>query len=362
MDIKPSKDRIVFEVHNPCGLFNQVSCVENAVALSYFLKKDLVLHHIFNKPWSNDIKNGVGIYSANHWWNKRKFTNNENTPKITDLINIHAYGNVAFLDEKLDIESIIFSNFFYNFSESTEKEEHFSCRRHKFFDLSFNHYNFSSTLGWYSTFFMNRPNEVDKALSLTKFKPEYYQLAKRIADHIGPFVGAHIRLTDNQFEYPTRSQIEKGMDSLEQGFQKVVVTDHPANERIVELKSKGVLVLEEIIENEFVKDFQSLTFTDEVSLGLLANLVMHHSKDFIGSQGSTFTGYIQRHCKGTMKIFGERSYINTGPFTWNGYNYPSFSPETIERNKKINYIETLTEADNRWWREWPESRLFPELI
>lgn len=362
MDIKPSKDQIIFEIHNPCGLFNQVSCVENAVALSYFLKKDILIHHIFNKPWVKEIEKGVGIYSANHWWNKRKFVNNQNTPKITDLMEVCSYGEFEFLDEKLNIPSIVFSNHFYNFSSNSTNEEYFNCGRTKFLEETKEHYSFTSTLGWYSTFFMNRTKEVEKGLSLTKFKPEYYQLAKIIADQIGPFVGAHIRLTDNQFEYPTHEQIDRGMGSLKKGFQQVVATDHAANERITRLKLKGVLVLEELIEKEFYKEFQELKFTDEVSLGLLANLVMHHSKDFIGSQGSTFTGYIQRHAEGTMRVFGEQPYEINGPFTWNGYKYPSFSPETIERNKKINYIEKLFDADNRWWREWPESRLFPKSV
>lgn len=362
MDIQPSKDQIIFELHNPCGLFNQVTCIENAVALSYFLKKDILIHHIFNEPWRKEIEKGVGIYSANHWWNKRKLVNNKNTPKITDLMDVHTYSDISFLDEKLKINSIVFSSKFYNFYDDSHNEEYFSCGRTKFVESACDHYSFNSTLGWYSTFFMNRPPEVDKALSLTKFKPEYYQLADHIAKQIGPFVGAHIRLTDNQFEYPTNEQIEKGIDSLKTGFQKIIATDDPANERIIKLKSKGALVLEEIIEKEFFKDFQQLKFIDEVSLGLLVNLVMHHSKDFIGSQGSTFTGYIQRHAEGDMKIFGEQPYTVLGPFTWNGYKYPSFSPETIERNKKINYIERLFDSDNRWWREWPESRLFPKSV
>lgn len=362
MDIRPSKDKIIFELHNPCGLFNQVSCVENAVALSYFLKKDLVIHKIFLDPWSKDIEKGMGIFSVNKWYNKRHFVDNSKTPKITDLLDTKPYGNIDFIDQKLDVQARNFSNFFFNFADSAENEEYFSVGRNKFNPESVVHYSFNGTLGWYSTFFMNRTKEVDRGLSMTKFKPEYYHLAESISKFIGPFVGAHVRLTDNQFEYHTQEQIEIGMSSLKEGFTKVVVTDHPKNERIMSLKNKGVLVLEEIIEQEFYKDFQQLKFTDEVSLGLLANLVMCKAEDFIGSQGSTFTGHIQRHVGGNMRLFGEQPYERTGPYTWNGYKYPSFLPETIELNKNINRMEKLYDTDNRWWREWPESKLFPELI
>ena len=310
------------------------------------------------KPWIESMEQSAGIFAVTNLpWNKREFTDTSKSLRITDLIDIKPYGNVQYIDEELQVTAKNFSGFFFNFSENTDTEEEFRAGRWKFNSEEHQHFSFNNTLGWYSAHFMNRTAEVNHGLSLTRFKPEYYQLAAAIASRIGPFVGAHIRLTDNQFEYPSFEQIEAGMGSLKQGYTQVVVTDEPKNERIWHLRGNGVLVLEDFIEQEFTKEFQELKFTDEVSLGLLSNLVMCHAKDFIGSQGSTFTGYIQRHVGGNMRLFGEQPYQQTGPYTWNGYKYPTFSEETIERNKKINYNAELHEWDNRWWREWPESTL-----
>ena len=357
MDIKPSKDRIVFKLHNPCGLFNQVTCIENAVALSHFLKKDLLIHHIFNKPWSSDIEKGIGIYSANRWYNKRKFVNNDLTPRITDLIDVHPYGEVEYLDKELNIEANVFTQYFYNFSDNAFNEDKFCAGKRKFMPEFIDHYSFKWTLGWYSVFFMNRTPEVEKALSLTKFKPEYQQFAKMIADSLGDFVGAHIRRTDHRFDYATEEQVMEGMATLAPGYPVVVATDDPWSKTVL---NTGALVLENYIEKEFSKEFQELKFTDEVTLGLISNLVMCHAKDFIGTQGSTFTGYIQRHVGGNMRLFGEMPYEQTGPYTWNGYKFPEL--RSAEENKKMNYTSVLHEWDVHWWREWPESKLFPELV
>ncbi|MFN9956529.1 MAG: hypothetical protein ACK55I_25805, partial [bacterium] len=123
---------------------------ENAVALSHFLKKDLLIHHIFNKPWSSDIEKGIGIYSANRWYNKRKFVNNDLTPRITDLIDVHPYGEVEYLDKELNIEANVFTQYFYNFSDSTLNEDKFCASKRKFMPEWIDHYSFQWTLGWYS--------------------------------------------------------------------------------------------------------------------------------------------------------------------------------------------------------------------
>lgn len=354
MDFTPSKDYITFKLHNPCGLFNQVSCIENAVALSHYLKKDLLIYNLVNKmhPYENK-----GIISASIWRHPHSITDEAKTPKITDLMDVSPYSKVDYLNENLEIPSITFSQYFYNFSFDKENELFFGAGRQAFDQDEVDHFNFTWTLGWYSTMFMHRTPEVDLSLSKTRFKNEYYQLADLIAKSIGPFVGAHLRYTDHNFDSPKREEIIAGLDTLEKGHQVVIVTDEYRN---LLVQDTGALLLEQYIEKEFEKEFKQLPFNDEVTLGLISNLVMHHAKDFIGTQGSTYTGYIQRHAGGTMKLFAEQKYEKTGPYTWNGYKFPKL--RNAEYNKTINYISELKEWDNRWWREWPESKLFPKLI
>lgn len=357
MDFTPSKDFITFRLHNPCGLFNQVSCIENAVSLSHYLKKDILVHNLVNNPGEDSPYKNKGIISANIWRHPHSITNDSVTPKLTDLMDISTYADVKFLDENIEAPSNIFSQYFYNFSDSTDNEEFFAVGRSLFDPERVSNFSFQWTLGWYSTMFMNRTSDLDLSLSKTRFKKEYYDLAEAIAKSIGPFVGAHLRYTDHNFDSPGREDIKAGLDSLEKGYPIVIVTDEYRNPLVQET---GALLLEQYIETEFAKEFKQLPFTDEVTLGLVANLVMHHAKDFIGTQGSTYTGYIQRHVGGNMRLFAERPYEQTGPYTWNGYKYPKI--KNAEYNKTINYISELKDWDNRWWREWPESKLFPESV
>ena len=195
-------------------------------------------------------------------------------------------------------------------------------------------------MGQYSTFFFNRSKELDLVLSKIRFKEEYYQLAQLIADSIGDFNGAHLRLTDNQYDKPTAEQFDSGLETFDD-MQIVLSTDEPNNDMVIKNKDKFLLIDEYIINN-FEREFKCLRFQDEVSFGLLCNIVMHHSKDFIGSSGSTFTSQIQRHMnqEGRLKewkYWDNPQHSPQGYYSWNGH------PK--EGNTAC------------WYREWDESRL-----
>lgn len=357
MDFTPSKDYITFKLHNPCGLFNQVSCIENAAVLSYFLKKDIVIHNVVNNPIGDSPYKNKGMIAPTVWRHPHSITNNDVTPKITDLMDIQTYSGVKFIDDDLKNGVISLTQYIYNFSDDKTNEEFFGGGRLAFDPSRVDSFSFDWNLGWYSTIFMNRTPEADLALSKTKFKKEYYELSSEIAKSIGTFVGAHLRYTDHNFDSPRREEISAGLDTLEKGYQVVIVTDEYRNPLVQET---GALILEQYIEQEFEKEFKELPFKDETALGLISNLVMHHAKDFIGTQGSTYTGYIQRHVGGNMRLFAEKPYEQTGPYTWNGYQYPEL--RNADYNRSINYVDKLKHWDNRWWREWPESKLLPKLI
>jgi hypothetical protein len=341
---------LIYELYNPCGLFNQVTSFEKAVALSYGFKRDLLIHNVVNITYSQQEKR-QGIFTKNtnptYKVDRKGLTDELRTPQINDLLTFTPYSNVVFVDNQLeDVSSkssgrVNFRNTYVNLSEDVTKEDDFSLGRSKLKNPIGYDLDVRCTIGWYSAFFMNRTPEVDFGLSTVRFKPEYYELAKRIADSLGDFSGAHIRLTDNQFGYPTLKQVEAGLDILEK-HPIVIATDQPSHSTIT---NQNHTLLESYIQDNFFKEFRELEFTDEISLGLVCNLVMHHAKDFIGSQGSTFTGYIQRYVRNDMKIFGEEDYNITGAFTWNGYKLP--------RLKQYN----LTVNDIPWWREWPEAKL-----
>jgi len=348
-------DKLTFELYNPCGLFNQVASLENAVALSYAFKRDLILHNILNpvEPHAWFSKNRQGMFTKNYEYNDRSgLTNKDRTPKITDLITFKPYADLALFDDLIQpSDKLTFLRDIYvNSSDNVENEKYFSVSRRKLINPVGENIDCRVTIGWYSTFFMNRTPDIDLGLSTVRFKPEYYELAKRIADSIGDFVGAHIRLTDNQFGYPLENEVREGISSL-LNYPVVIATDHPAHPTV--MAQKG-LILEKYIEQNFYNDFKQMEFTDEATLGLVCNLVMHHAKDFIGSQGSTFTGYIQRHVCNDMKLFGEIPYKQNGPFTWNGYEIPKVTLDPQWHNGKTEWEDPRTVT---WWREWPEAKL-----
>jgi hypothetical protein len=121
----------------------------------------------------------------------------------------------------------------------------------------------------------------------------------------------------------------------------VMCTDEP-NSEIIKKSDYKYLFLDEYILDNFYSEFRQLEFKEEVSFGIVNNLVMHYSKDFIGSPGSTYTGYIHRALNQKKdiqwKIFGEPEHVQEGNYSWNGYNSR----------------DSLTK---QWWREWKESRI-----
>jgi len=60
--------------------------------------------------------------------------------------------------------------------------------------------------------------------------------------------------------------------------------------------------LDQYILDNFGKEFASFQYTDEVSFGILNNLVMYYSDKFIGTIGSTYSAYIQRSMNQTRDI------------------------------------------------------------
>jgi hypothetical protein len=132
-----------------------------------------------------------------------------------------------------------------------------------------------------------------------------------------------------------------GVSQIDNGLPIVMCTDQP-NSEIIGKSAYKYLFLDQYIIDNFYQEFRQFKFKEEVSFGVLNNLVMHYSRDFVGSPGSTFTGYIHRGINQKRdiqwRIFGEQEHKQSGPYSWNGYE-----------NK-----DTMTK---QWWREWKESRL-----
>lgn len=339
---------IFYQLYQPCGIFNQMTSLELAIGLSKRFNKELLFYNISNPP-NPDYNNArVSIYSANYHFNDRSGLVDSNVfPNISDLVNWENKENHILINDIVDSftnEDIRIDNLMNYYSSNNNLDDiKFSEGRILLNIPEKSNIHLKKTLGYYSRFFMNRDKALDKSLSSVRFKQEYYELAKVISDSIGHFNGVHFRLTDHKGMFdPDYNVLDIGIDTLHKnGLPIVMCTDQP-NSEIIKKSSNSYIFLDQYILNNFYKEFKQFKFKEEVSFGILNNLVMHYSQDFIGSPGSTYTGYIHRAINQKRdiqwKIFGEQEHIQDGPYSWNGYE-----------NK-----DSLTK---QWWREWKESRL-----
>jgi hypothetical protein len=167
-------------------------------------------------------------------------------------------------------------------------------------------------------------------------------LAKKISKSLGSFQGMHLRLSDHiKMFNTTQDMFESWLSIYENnGLPIVVSTCEPGNKMIQDNKHRFIL-LDEYIVNNFKDDFMSLPFQDEVIFGLICNLVLHDSVNFVGTSGSTYSGYIHRvrNQRGveTWDFFDNPPKAIALPYSWNGY--------PLDNGRKM------------WWREWKESKL-----
>jgi hypothetical protein len=339
--------KLFFQLYQPCGLFNQLTSIELAVGLSKKYSRDLIIHNISNPPNSYYGGARVPIYSANYMYSKRDNRVDKYIfPKITDFVDWDGKESVEFIDDTVEFfeeDEIVIDNLMEYYSSDIEDDFFAEGRKLLSFD-NYSNYHLKKTLGYYSRFFMNRDLDLNMALSSVRFKQEYYDLSDQIAKSLGYFVGAHFRLADHKNYFsPGTETLDSGISTLQSGMPIVMCTDESSSD-IIRGSDYNYIYLDEYILDNFYNEFRQLKFKEEVSFGILNNLVMHHSKDFIGSPGSTYTGYIHRAINQNnnsyiWKIFNEPNFIDGNPYSWNGYD----SRDTITK---------------QWWREWKESELW----
>jgi hypothetical protein len=341
-------NKIFFQLYNPTGMINQVMSLELAVGLAHETKKDLIVHYVSNT--GDDLYNSrtVPIFTPSRWHNEQRkdFTNPDQFPHLLDLMNFNE--NLTFIDTKIDffkqeefvIDDTLNGYYYSTENEISENESLFAEGRQRI-PLDKN-VHLKKTLGWYSRFFYNRSPELDNALKSVRFKDVYVDLAKKISNSLGSFQGMHLRLSDHiKMFNTTQDMFESWLSIYENnGLPIVVSTCEPGNKMIQDNKHRFIL-LDEYIVNNFKDDFMSLPFQDEVIFGLICNLVLHDSVNFVGTSGSTYSGYIHRvrNQRGveTWDFFDNPPKAIALPYSWNGY--------PLDNGRKM------------WWREWKESKL-----
>jgi hypothetical protein len=326
--------------------------IELAVGISHVTNKELVIHYMNNNGDQLYDYKKIPIYTPSRWHNnQRKAIMNENHfPHLKDILDWPNKENNILIDEKINYfpqEDKVIENFahdyYYSNCDLTEDEEIFADKRKRlYFEDQFN-YHLKQTLGWYSRFFYQRDKSLDLKLNQVKFKKEYLDFADKIAKTIGEFSGAHLRLTDHLRMFNTTQEMfEAGLDELEKyGLPILLSTDDPNHEMVLKNKHR-VVMLDEIIIDYFKNDFLSLPYQDEVIFGMICNLVMHQSLNFIGTSGSTYTAYIQRN-------------RNQNELEENWLFFDKLNKQELNKYGWVNY--DLNHSQKMWWREWPYSKL-----
>ena len=335
---------IFFELWN-AGLFNQVSSLELAVGLAHETKRPLVVHF-----FSHDLEKNIYISTPSIHSNDQRnnFTDRslKNNPHLLDLFDINS--DLIIVDKKIDffkqeeitINNLMLGYYYSNKSEITEDELAFAEGRERLpLDKTI---HLKQTLGFYSRFFYDRNPELNKALSSVRPKQVYTDLAKKISESLGKFQGMHLRLSEHEVDpmFHREEIIDSWLTKYENnGLPIVLSTDEP-NHQVVNKNKHRVILLDEYIVNNFEKEFKSLPFQDEVVFGLICNLVLHDSVNFVGKSGTTYTSYIQRNRnqKGieTWNFLDDPPKAESKPYSWNNYPLPN--------DLKM------------WWRDWPESK------
>jgi hypothetical protein len=341
-------NNLFFQLWNPTGMINQVMSLELAIGLAHETKKTTVVHYVSNNGDNLYDFRKVPIYTPSRWHNNQRqgFTNPDQFPHLLDIL--HFDSNLVIIDPKIESfkqEEIVIpdmmNNFYYsNTKEITDDELAFAEGRQKLsFDKSI---HLKGTLGWYSRFFYNRSKELDIKLSSVRFNPVYVDLAKKISNALGSFQGMHLRLSDHikMFE-TTQNMFEDWLDKFEKNNIPIVLSTCEPNHKMVQDNRHRFVLLDELIVNDFAEEFKSLPYQDEVIFGLICNLILHDSVNFVGTSGSTYTAYIHRvrNQKGaeTWDFFDNPQKAIGSPYSWNSYD--------LDLGRKM------------WWREWQESKL-----
>jgi hypothetical protein len=342
-------NKLFFQLYNPTGLINQVMSLELAAGLSNELNVPAIIHYGKYMADSNLFNtNSNAIFTPSTLCNQQRewFINSDQSPHLLDLLDFEQ--NLIFINEKIDsfpqeefvIDDMI-NGFYYSNSHTVSDDEIAFAEGRQRLPLD-KTLHIKRTLGWYCRFFYNRSPELNKAISSVKFKKEYTDLAKKISASLGNFQGMHLRLSDhvNMFE-TTQEMFEGWLNNFEQNNLPIVVSTCEPGHKMVQDNKHRFVLLDEYIINNFAEDFKALPFQDEVVFGLICNLVLHDSTNFVGTSGSTYSAYIHRvrNQKGieTWEFFDNPPKAAGQPYSWNGHQ--------LDNTRKM------------WWREWPESKI-----
>lgn len=330
------------------GLGNQFCSLQLfAGLLGHF--KDNNINLVWKLPYNNIQDPQMEQHNKVDTSKIDKHLNNSYTPTLFDLVdfdydNYTLHKNDYFIKDRSSVNLINAQNSYLNVSGNTVNEQEFSCGKQKI-DLKEDMHNIiTMTLIWYSRFFYDRSNDIDKNISKFRFKQEYYDLAEKIAKHYGKFNGTQIRLMPDHHQYYkfNSEYLNDGLNKFDDNSLPVLCSIDDFNSNLI--NNNKLILLEDIILGEFLEDFKQLKFKHRITVALISALVMSMADDFVGTPFSTFS---------TM-IYQLRN--NRVDERWKYYpsNNPLFSSYDVNTKP---YSWSNLSGTVSWERDWKESKL-----
>jgi hypothetical protein len=344
---KPKNKNIYWKIHT-AGLINQVMSIETGAGIAFMEKAPICFYK--TRVDKNRTVSPSGIIPEK----RKRLYSGSSMPIIFDLLDIpndifYSVINQNDISSEIKIKCLELNDIlgFYYKCQDGPHETEFAEGRNLVPSVNNSSVNFVKfTFAFYSRFFFNRPPALDSFLSRLTFKKEYLDLAEKIAKKLGKFRGMHIRLTDHANKYDTTPEnIANGQKYFINTNLPLIVSTDDKNRVSDKIKIKCIFV-DDIINDEFDKEFMRLPFHNEIVFGLISLLIMSYSEEFVGTPGSTFSSYIHRliinrGLKNNLNYIKAGkpfdNYKQNGPFSWNGF-------------------EMHTNTKN-WWREWEECKL-----
>lgn len=378
------------------GLSNGIMSIEIGVILAHLTNRFLVLEGNVSPPAN------IVSYDGR--------VNNESPSRVTDLIDIPVpWGEPDAVDmeglESLELTDQSLSELVLYFPKTLDPNsadaKSFARDRDHWLTVTGDHERVPvlrlsedpngpgtethrSNLCFYSyLFYLNDETRrsVYRILQRMQPKPEFAELARRVARDIGPFNAVHLRRGDFKVTYGVTTldrQPWEAIEAMDEIFSRndplVIVTDERDDPFFDEIKLAYPhhYFIDWHILDHYGEAFARLPRTDSLSLAYLSQLIAAEAEEFIGTMTSTFSAIIQRYR-------GNRGKSEAFRYLWN--EIPD-QGQSVERGRHAisNCIAldrgTMAEefegpySWNRvsqllspaWMREWPESFLTSETL
>jgi GDP-fucose protein O-fucosyltransferase len=203
-------------------------------------------------------------------------------------------------------------------------------------------------------YFLNKTEKTEILDSVKiRYADDIEKLAGKIRDEVSAFNAIHIRLGDFTIAYQGEGydvKIERFRKYLEANISDkslpiLVATDALQEKELFAeiLKGYKYIFIDELIFDEYSKEFSELQFTDFNVLSILNQLLCADSENFIGTARSTFTGIIHRL---RQERFGKTDF--------------NFHPD--DRINKLLSADYKIQHDRNGFFDWNKYSVFSEYF